>query len=107
VISLKNGGAIFGLAGKAGGEAFFAVDVPEGQSQLEISTSGGTGDVDLYVCLGHKPTADEWDYRPYLAGNYETVIVRDPKPGRYCILLRGYIAYADVTLQAAFAEAKP
>ena len=107
VISLKNGQPVSGLAGQAGGEAFFAIDVPEGQTQLEISTSGGTGDVDLYVCLGHKPTTDEWDYRPYLAGNEETVIVDKPKAGRYYIMLRGYLAYAGATLQAGFAEAKP
>jgi hypothetical protein len=107
VISLRNGGAVSGLAGRADGEAFFVIDVPEGQSQLVISTSGGTGDVDLYVCLGQKPTTDEWDYRPYLAGNDETVIVKNPKAGRYYVLLRGYMAYAGVTLQAGFAEAKP
>ncbi len=107
VILLKNGGVVSGLAGGAGSEAFFVIDVPEGQTQLEISTSGGTGDVDLYVCIGQKPTADEWDYRPYLAGNNETVIVESPKAGKYYILLRGYVAYAGVILQAGFAEAKP
>jgi len=107
VISLKCGEAVSGLAGKADSETFFVIDVPEGQGRLAISTSGGTGDVDLYVCLGQKPTTDEWDYRPYLTGNDERVIVKNPKAGRYYILLRGYMAYAGVTLRAGFAEAKP
>lgn len=105
--SLANGETVSGLAGRTDSETFFVIDVPERQAQLRISTSGGTGDVDLYVCLGHKPTMDEWDYRPYLAGNNETVIVSSPKAGKYYVLLRGYMAYAGVTLQAGFSEAKP
>jgi hypothetical protein len=103
VVPLKNGGAVSDIAGEAGSELFFSIEVPEGQTRLEIATSGGTGDVDLYVREGQRPTKTEWDYRPYLIGNNETVVIDAPKAGTYYIMLKGYTAYAGVTLTATYA----
>jgi hypothetical protein len=46
--------AVPGIGGAAGSEKFYKIDVPAGQAKLEIMTSGGTGDVDLYVRKGAK-----------------------------------------------------
>ena len=62
-----------------GSEKFYKIDVPAGQEYLTIETSGGTGDVDLYVRKGSKPTLTSWDYRPYLIGNNEKVEVDEPR----------------------------
>jgi hypothetical protein len=61
--------------GAAGSEKFYKIDVPAGQDELEILTTSGTGDVDLYVRLGALPTTTSYDYRPYKVGNEETVTV--------------------------------
>ena len=84
----------------------FATPVLEAGT-YQFAMTGSGGDADLYVRNGHKPTKSEWDYRPYLIGNNETVIIDSPKTGTYYILLRGYAAYAGVTLQACFMETKP
>jgi hypothetical protein len=42
-IALQNGVAVSGLSDTAGGEKSYRIDVPAGQSVLEILTSGGTG----------------------------------------------------------------
>jgi hypothetical protein len=102
VVALQNGVPVTGLAGLASSEVFFKIEVPADQTQLEIAMSGGTGDADLYVRLGVLPTTKEWDYRPYRLGNKETVTIDDPKPGTYYIMIRGYIPYAGVTLQATY-----
>jgi hypothetical protein len=102
VITLSNGVAVPGIAGAAASEKFYKIDVPAGQAKLEIVTSGGTGDVDLYVRKGSKPTTTEYDYRPYLVGNNETVTINNPDGATWYIMLRGYQAYADVTLQATY-----
>jgi hypothetical protein len=102
VITLSNGVAVPGISGAAGSEKFYKIDVPAGQAKLEIMTSGGTGDVDLYVRKGAKPTTTAYDYRPYLVGNNETVTIDNPDGATWYIMLRGSQAYADVTLKATY-----
>ncbi len=103
--TLTNGVAVTGLSGSAGVGQYFKIDVPAGQDSLKISTSGGTGDVDLYVRLGAQPTTTSYDYRPYKVGNNETVDVNDPAGGTWYIMLRGYTNYAGVTLKATYSAA--
>jgi hypothetical protein len=103
--ALTNGVAVTGISGAAGSETFYKIDVPAGQDTLRISTSGGTGDLDLYVRRGSQPTTTSYDYRPYKVGNDETVDVNNPAAGTWYILLRGYSSYSGVTLEAAYSAA--
>lgn len=107
VSTLINGVPVGGLSGTARSESYYRIDVPAGQAKLEIATSGGTGDVDLYVRRNAKPTTTDWDYRPYRIGNDETVAINHPASGTYYILLRGAESYAGATLRAFFGDAKP
>ena len=102
VTTLQNGVPVTGIAGGTGSEKFYKITVPAGQAELEIAMSGGTGDVDLYVRKGSKPTTSEWDYRPYLIGNNETVTIDSPAPATYYIMLRGYTAHTGVSLVATY-----
>ncbi len=102
VTPLTNGVPVTGLAGATGNQKFYKIDVPTGQSQLEIKLSGGTGDADLYVRKDTPPTLTEWDYRPYLIGNNETVTINTPVAGTYFILLNAYQAYTGATLVATY-----
>jgi len=102
VTTLMNGVAVTNLSGSADSAKFFKIDVPAGQAKLEIIMSGGTGDADLYVRKGAKPTTTDWDYRPYLIGNNETVTRDDPEAATWYIMLRGYAAYSAVTLKATY-----
>jgi len=105
VTALSNGVAKTGLSGAQGSWQYFSIDVPSGQSSLTIATSGGTGDVDLYVKFGGLPNAGTYDYRPYLDGNTETVTISNPAKGKYYIGLNAYAAYSSVTLKATYTEA--
>ena len=40
-------------------ESYFAVDVPEGAESLNVSTGGGTGDIDLYLAFDRIPVCQE------------------------------------------------
>ena len=101
-VALANGVAVTDLAGGIGSEKFYKIEVPAGQTKLEVAMSGGTGDADLYVRIGDKPTTHLWDYRPFVLGNKETVTIDDPKAGTYYIMIRGYRAYTGVTLKATY-----
>jgi hypothetical protein len=102
VTTLQNGVAVTGLKGDTGSQTFFKIDVPAGQVKLDIVMSGGTGDADLYVHRGSKPTLTDWDYRPYLTGNNESVSIDNPAADTWYIMLNGYAAFDGVTLKATY-----
>ncbi|HEY8586628.1 MAG TPA: pre-peptidase C-terminal domain-containing protein [Rhodanobacter sp.] len=97
---LQNGVPVTGLSGAKSSKVYYTVTVPSG-SALTISTSGGTGDVDLYVKQGSTPTTTSYDCRPYKAGNNETCSGTN-ESGTYYIMLNGYQAYSGVTLKATW-----
>lgn len=100
--TFQNGVALTGLSGTRGQERVFSLLVPSDATRLHFAISGGTGDADIYVRFGAAPTRTTYDYRPYLNGNDESV---DPTPiraGTYFVLLRGYTAYAGLSLVASF-----
>ena len=106
-IELTDGVPIAGLSGGDGSEVHYKIVVPNGQGELEISISGGTGDCDLYVRYGGAPDYTMYDYRPFLFGNNETVTAANPAAGSWYIMLRGRHAYSGVTLVASYTPAVP
>lgn len=101
-VTLSNGQLVSNISGSAGSWRYYKITVPSGQSKLEIVTSGGSGDVDLYVKRGSKPTTSSWDYRPYRSGNNETVSVSSPASGDWYIGLHGYSSYSGTSLRATY-----
>jgi serine protease len=100
--ALSNNVPVTGLAGASGSQTFFKITVPAGQTQLVVHTSGGTGDVDLYVRKGSKPTTSTFDCRPFINGNNETCTITNPAAADYFIMLRGFASYSGVSLVAHF-----
>ena len=99
---LVNGVAKTGLSGNQGNESTYYIDVPAGTSSLTFNTSGGSGDVDLYVRAGSVPTQSSYDCRPYKNGNSETCSFSNPTATRYHVMLRAYQSYSGVSLVANF-----
>lgn len=95
---LVNGVPVTGIAGEAGSARYYAIEVPQGTTELTVAISGGTGDVDLYIRRGELPQEYVYDCRPFRPGNEETCTVTSPAPGYWYVMLRGYAAYADVQL---------
>ncbi|MBX3161493.1 MAG: M4 family metallopeptidase [Deltaproteobacteria bacterium] len=86
-----------------GGQRFWKIDVPAGQTSLTISISGGTGDADMYVSFGTKPTLTSYQCRPYLDGNAETCTFAPPQAGTYWVMLNAYTAYSGLTITGKYA----
>ncbi|MCP4900492.1 MAG: PKD domain-containing protein, partial [bacterium] len=99
---LSNGVPIPGLSGSQRAEDFFFLEVPSGASDLLFETAGGSGDADLYVRRGSKPTTSTYDCRPYKGGNAETCPFAAPAAGDWYVMLRGYSTYSGVTLEGSF-----
>ncbi|TMO55189.1 S8 family peptidase [Pseudoalteromonas phenolica] len=97
--TLADGVAKTGLSGSQGGQDFYTMEVPANTSKVTFTMSGGTGDADLYVKAGSKPTTSSYDCRPYKGGNNEVCTIDNPTAGTYHVMLQGYSAYTGVSLQ--------
>lgn len=95
---LQNGAAMQNLSGTINSEQRFMMEIPFGGSDLSFNTSGGTGDLDLYVKFGSTPTTSSYDCRPYANGNAETCNIGEAQPGIYHVMLRGYSTYTGANL---------
>ncbi len=81
---------------------YYTVTVPAGKTNLTVTTSGGTGDADLYVRRGSKPTTTTYDCRPYKTGNAETCTFTNPVAATYNIGIRAYSAVTGLTLKTSY-----
>ena len=87
-----------GLSATSGNWERFTYTVPQGKSQIEVTTSGGTGDADLYVNKGTAPTTSVYECRPYSTGNNESCTVAVNAGEVVHIGVRAYRNFSGVTL---------
>jgi hypothetical protein len=102
IVELINGVPEVGLSGATNEELFFKIVVPAGLDYLDFEMSGGTGDADMYIRKGSKPTMSNWDYRPYLIGNNESTHIDDPAAATWYVMLKAYQAFSGVSLVATY-----
>ncbi|MCH1925626.1 M4 family metallopeptidase [Shewanella sp. C32] len=100
--ALENGVPVTGISGAASSQQSWTFTVPAGTRRVTIATSGGSGDMDLYVKYGSEPTTSDYDCRPYKSGNNESCTFNRPASGTFYIMLRGYSSYSGVTLRASY-----
>jgi len=100
VILLENNVSVSNLAGAVGSQMIYKVVVPANIGLLSIKSSGGTGDVDLYLKRGSVPSLTVFDYRSAVAGNAEGFSVANPAAGDWYVVVRGFKAYTKVAIKA-------
>lgn len=88
-------------------ETFYRVTVPAGEPSFRVSTSGGQGDVDLYVRRGLVPVCQlstlvlapcSYDVKSSSTGTSDSIKLTNPTAGDYYINLAGFKQYSGVTL---------
>ncbi|MBB1088044.1 pre-peptidase C-terminal domain-containing protein [Lysobacter sp. SG-8] len=84
----------------------YQVDVPSGVYDLEITTSGGGGDADLYVRRGAQPTTSNYDCRERSNGNNHTCEFDPPQAGRYYIGLFADSTFNNVNLNVSYVASR-
>jgi len=100
--ALVNGVPVTNISGAAGSQQFWKLAVPAGKTSLTFTISGGTGDADLYVRLGAKPTTSTFNCRPFLNGNSETCTFSNPAAGDWYVMIRGFATFSGVTLKGTY-----
>ncbi len=99
---LTNGVAKTGISAATGGEVNYTLVVPAGATGLKFVTSGGTGDLDMYVKFGSAPTDTVYDCRPYASGNAETCTIATAQAGTYYVRLKAYAAFSGASLTGSY-----
>jgi hypothetical protein len=99
---LQPGVPITGISGAQASLTYYKMTVTSGVPSLTFTTSGGTGDVDLYVKFGQQPTTSSYGYRSWTNTTAETVTIPTPTAGDWYITLHGYAAYSGVTLSGTY-----
>jgi uncharacterized protein (TIGR03437 family) len=107
-VAVPIGTSLTGLGDTYSGEAFYRVPVPAGTTNLRISTTGGTGDVDLFAKFGSPALCGEglvstlcvYDKFSAVDGNEESVQFASPAAGDLYLVLTAWNDYAGVTLSA-------
>lgn len=100
--SLGNGIPATGLNVASGGQQMFTFDIPMGATSALFQTTGGTGDVDVFVQLGAAPTSSSYLQRAGGPTNFESISLAYPAAGTYYIMLYGYTAASDFQLVANY-----
>lgn len=104
-IPLQNGVVVTGIQVAQGADVVYELQVPNGASQLFFGMSGGTGDADMYVRRGQRPTDTAYDCRPFRSGNEETCYFPAPESGTYYVRIKGFSAATGVSLYPSFVDA--
>ncbi|KGJ93785.1 M4 family metallopeptidase [Colwellia psychrerythraea] len=103
-VELQNGVAKTGIAGTAKQQMFYTFEVPAGATDLSFKTSGGTGDADLFVKFGAKPSLSVQDCKSTSSGNTETCTITNIQTGTYHVMVEAWSAISGVSLTGSFTD---
>ncbi len=98
--TIISGVAVAPLADAVAATRLFQLAVPVGADRLDVVTSGGVGNLDLFVKAGVVPTTAVFDCSSVILTSAETCTIFRPTPGTYYIMTKATAAFSGVTLVA-------
>ncbi len=100
--TLENNVPKTGLSGTAKQQLFYTMEVPANAKDLSFKTSGGSGDADLYVRYGSKPTLESYDCNSTTSTSNEVCDISQVQAGTYHVMVEAWSAISGVTLVASY-----
>jgi len=76
------------------------IDVPANTASFTVNTSGGTGDMDLYVKAGSYATETSYQCKSTTPTSTETCTITNPAAGTWYLSLYAYSTFSGVSLTA-------
>ncbi|CAH9067892.1 hypothetical protein PSECIP111951_03931 [Pseudoalteromonas holothuriae] len=76
----------------------FTLELANGYADLNVTTSGGSGDADLFVTRGKQSTTSNNDCSSESGSNNESCSLQNPQAGTWYIDIYGYRASSGITL---------
>ncbi|MCB1052872.1 MAG: pre-peptidase C-terminal domain-containing protein [Acidobacteria bacterium] len=99
---LNNNQTVSSLSGAQGSQVHYYISVPSGASNLKVTTTGGSGDMDLYVKQGGQASTSSYTAKSTGGTSAETVTIASPAASDYYIMLYGYTAYSGVSMTVSY-----
>ncbi|MFC3032037.1 M4 family metallopeptidase [Pseudoalteromonas fenneropenaei] len=99
---LTNGVPYTGISGAAKEQKFFTLDVPSGATNLNFATSGGSGDADLYVKFGSRPSLDVSDCKSTNSSSTESCAISNVQTGKYYVMVEAWNQISGVSLTGSY-----
>lgn len=99
---LINGVAVTGISGSAKDQLFYTLEVPAGATDLNFLTTGSSGDADLYVKFGSKPTLSAYDCKSTTPSSNENCDISSAQVGTYHVMLEAWNAISGASLKGSF-----
>lgn len=100
--ALANGVAVNGITSAVGTYLIYSLEVPAGRTSVTFTTSGGTGDADLFVKLGAIPSSTNADCKSEGATTAENCVINSPAAGTYYVVVLAYSAISGVSLVGTY-----
>lgn len=101
-IPLNNGDTVSNITDTANGDRLYTITVPSGATNLNINSSSGTGNADLYVRLGSAPQLTTFDCQSTGASNAESCSFATPTAGVYYAMLHATADYSGASLNVSY-----
>jgi vibriolysin len=107
VTQLENTVPVDNISGAYGSQLYFALDVPEGATDLSFLTESGYGDADLFVRYGELPTLSTFDCVSASTTTQESCQFANIQSGTYFVMIHGFTGYDGVSLVGTYTEPTP
>ena len=95
-------GVAVSVSGGEDSERTFRIVVPAGTPGINVTLTGGSGDADLYLRFGQRPTPDVYDCGSESFGGDEICFIPNPEAGSWYVVVYGFEAYSGISLLASF-----
>ncbi|WP_440056701.1 M4 family metallopeptidase (plasmid) [Pseudoalteromonas sp. T1lg65] len=97
-VVLTNGEPVTGISGASKAQLFYVLDVPASASSVTFETNGGSGDADLYVKFGSRPSLSSYECKSTSSTSSETCTISNAQAGKYYVMVEAWNAISGVTL---------
>ncbi len=97
--SLLGPGTVTSLSGQRGEEIVFRISVEPGTDELIITTSGGDGDLDLYLSDGDRPSTKDFLHSSTGKSADERIVVQNPRAGTWQLLVHAFSRFGGASLR--------
>jgi len=87
-------------------QKFYKIAVSPGVTNLEVTTTGSSDDIDLFLRHGSLPSITEYDYYSTSSSGDETISVPAPAAGDWYMLVDGY-SRSEFTITASYNDTAP
>jgi vibriolysin len=107
-VVLVNGQAVSGQGASQGSSLFYTIDLPTGATGIKVTTSGGSGDADLYGKIGSAPSgSSNSTWKSEGTTTAESITIPNGTTGKLFLQLFGYSTFSGVTIKAEYSGTTP